>query len=483
MKEAKNQLYPYSQNPEMSQNSDSLHCTTLVSRPTRTLLLEDIPSSVFSPYNIPLPYFIFRGLLAVSPNNMMLHDQNMVECCPLCDQGSHSVESCPWVYSKCRKPNCNGIMKLCVSKTTKNPNRKFLACQYSTCAGFQWLSEAIGIQTKSSTSSFEGGCFGCTGTEHWWNHCPWRSVICEKKGCGTPMKLCTSRTQSSKGKKFLKCQNILCGKFIWLEDAIEAATNNNVGTKDKVHMKVKINILGLIIGVLLVEVVVTWGIGFFGLVLLVLHTNFFEYSLWLQRYGEEQRGHASIDDTGILDGQRVGDNPVYWAIDKGFRDRPIVKEQIVDIKSVSEVNAEYARVFTKFRGRNWTKILTPSGKVYPRIVRLFYATLQLEHVCTLYSQTFSVTRDSIYAILGFRPSQYAEVPRCIWPASYYSWPAATSEGEFEEDGVLILLALPDMVIDITTQHRIYTESGIVSRKMLDDESRLVHNIAITDIIP
>ncbi|KAF6154635.1 hypothetical protein GIB67_000519 [Kingdonia uniflora] len=115
-----------------------------------------------------------------------------VECCPLCDQGSHSVESCPWVYSKCRKPN--------------------------------WR------------------CFGCAGTEHWWNHCPWRSVICEKKGCGSPMKLCTSRTQSSKGKKFLKYQNILCGKFIWLKDAIEAAANNNAGTKDKVHMKVKINV-------------------------------------------------------------------------------------------------------------------------------------------------------------------------------------------------------------------------------------------------
>ncbi|KAF6152969.1 hypothetical protein GIB67_021574 [Kingdonia uniflora] len=198
------------------------------------------------------------------------------------------------------------------------------------------------------------------------------------------------------------------------------------------------------------------------------------------------------DDTGILDGQRVGDNPVNWATDKGFRDRPIVKEQIVDIKSVSEVNAGYARVFTKFRGRNWTKILTPSGKVYPRIVRLFYATLQLEHVRILYSQTFSVTidgttftvtRDSIYAILGFRPSQYVEVPRCIWPASYYPWPAATFEGEFEEDGVLILPALPDMVIDITAQHRLYTGSGIVSRKMLDDESRLVHSIVITNIIP
>ncbi|KAF6175970.1 hypothetical protein GIB67_003458 [Kingdonia uniflora] len=131
-------------------------------------------------------------------------------------------------------------------------------------------------------------------------------------------------------------------------------------------------------------------------------------------------------------------------------------------------------------------------KVYPRIVRLFNASLQLEYVRILYSRTFSVTidgttftvtRDNIYAILGFRPSQYVEVPRCIWPVSYYPWTAATSEGEFEEDGVLILPALPVMVINITAQHRVYTGSGIVSRKMLDDESHLVHSIAITNIIP
>ncbi|KAF6175794.1 hypothetical protein GIB67_036259 [Kingdonia uniflora] len=135
---------------------------------------------------------------------------------------------------------------------------------------------------------------------------PIRSVICEKKGCGSPMKLCTSRTQSSKGKKFLKCQNILCGKFIWLEDAIEAAANNNAGTKDKVHMK------------------------------------------------------------------------------------------------------------------------------------------------------------------------FVEVPRCIWLASYYPCPDATEEGEFEEDGVPILSALPDMVIDITAQHRLYTRSdlpNIIIEEMIDASTK------------
>ncbi|KAF6152297.1 hypothetical protein GIB67_005951 [Kingdonia uniflora] len=78
--------------------------------------------------------------------------------------------------------------------------------------------------------------------------------------------------------------------------------------------------------------------------------------------------------------------------------------------------------------------------------------------------------------------KYVEVSRCIWPTSYYPWPAATSEEEFK-DGVPILPELHNMVIDITAQHRLYTGSGIVSRKMLDDESRLVHSIAITNIIP
>ncbi|KAF6135900.1 hypothetical protein GIB67_006792 [Kingdonia uniflora] len=61
-------------------------------------------------------------------------------------------------------------------------------------------------------------------------------------------------------------------------------------------------------------------------------------------------------------------------------------------------------------------------------------------------------------------------------------PGATSEGEFEEDGVLILPELHTMVVNITAQHRLYTRSVIVSRKMLDDESCLVHSIVITNII-
>ncbi|KAF6160542.1 hypothetical protein GIB67_019482 [Kingdonia uniflora] len=99
------------------------------------------------------------------------------------------------------------------------------------------------------------------------------------------------------------------------------------------------------------------------------------------------------NSTVILDGQRVGDNPVHWSTEKGFKDRPIVKEQIVDIKNVSEVSAGYAGVFAKFKAKGWTKILTPTRNVYPQIVRLFYASLQVESTRSLHNQTFFVTID------------------------------------------------------------------------------------------
>ncbi|KAF6164452.1 hypothetical protein GIB67_025278 [Kingdonia uniflora] len=60
----------------------------------------------------------------------------------------------------------------------------------------------------------------------------------------------------------------------------------------------------------------------------------------------------------------------------------------------------------------------------------------------------------------------------------YPWLASPSEGE-----ILVIPELNVIVIDITTQHNQYTGTGPVSRKMLDDESRLVHNIIIINIIP
>ncbi|KAF6143067.1 hypothetical protein GIB67_041135, partial [Kingdonia uniflora] len=99
------------------------------------------------------------------------------------------------------------------------------------------------------------------------------------------------------------------------------------------------------------------------------------------------------NSTVILDGQRLGDNPVHWSTDKGFKDRPIVNEHIINIQSVSPVSEGYASVFAKFEAEGWTIILTPTGKVYPRIVRLFFAYLKVKSNSSLYDQTFSVTID------------------------------------------------------------------------------------------
>ncbi|KAF6168090.1 hypothetical protein GIB67_011475 [Kingdonia uniflora] len=137
---------------------------------------------------------------------------------------------------------------------------------------------------------------------------------------------------------------------------------------------------------------------------------------------------SRVDDYVILDGQRVGENPKFWATEKGLKDRPIVKEQMVNIKSISAVHEDFARVFGKFRARHWPKILTPTGKVYPRIVRFFYATMTLVPIQNMFIRSFRVTldgteylitRERIYNILGFTPSQHITFPRCIWSSTSY----------------------------------------------------------------
>ncbi|KAF6165339.1 hypothetical protein GIB67_018783 [Kingdonia uniflora] len=65
----------------------------------------------------------------------------------------------------------------------------------------------------------------------------------------------------------------------------------------------------------------------------------------------------------------------------------------------------------------------------------------------------------------------------------YPWPAYSPKGEFTEDEIHVHPKLNEMAIDITTQHNLYTGSGTVTRKMLDDESRIVHRITFTNIIP
>ncbi|KAF6134499.1 hypothetical protein GIB67_028520 [Kingdonia uniflora] len=99
---------------------------------------------------------------------------------------------------------------------------------------------------------------------------------------------------------------------------------------------------------------------------------------------------------------------------------------------------------------------------------------------TIDGEEFFVTRGRLYFILGISP--FIPILRCVWPVTSYPWPAYSSEGEFIEDEIPILPYLNKMVIDITSQHNLYTGSGTVTRKMLDDETRLVHRIIISNIL-
>lgn len=135
----------------------------------------------------------------------------------MCEQFCHTASECPYVYSICKAQKCNGIRKLLTSHTSRNPDRKFLICQYQACGNFQWLDDAI-KESKLQVSTSTKSCFNCGEMGHWYKSCPWDDCLCNNPSCGGTRKLLTSKKQVSIGQKFLKCP--VCGSFEWLVDAI-----------------------------------------------------------------------------------------------------------------------------------------------------------------------------------------------------------------------------------------------------------------------
>ncbi|KAF6146121.1 hypothetical protein GIB67_015559 [Kingdonia uniflora] len=90
----------------------------------------------------------------------------------MCNFESHIASKCLWVYTKCKKTTCNGIMKLMLSLTENTYERKFLKCQHLICRSFQWLSDVVN-QAKGAEggSSSSNGCFGCGQNSHWVRDC------------------------------------------------------------------------------------------------------------------------------------------------------------------------------------------------------------------------------------------------------------------------------------------------------------------------
>ncbi|KAF6138853.1 hypothetical protein GIB67_018584 [Kingdonia uniflora] len=130
-----------------------------------------------------------------------------VELFPICDQAGHNVSSCSWIYSKCK-----------------------------------WLSDAINEFKNPTSSSSLVGCYGCGGLNHWVRECPWTLSNCKRLGCNDVIKLFTSTKASSYGLKFLKCQNVQCGKFMWLKDAIDVDEKVKEEERKKVVQNVKITL-------------------------------------------------------------------------------------------------------------------------------------------------------------------------------------------------------------------------------------------------
>ncbi|KAF6158075.1 hypothetical protein GIB67_014869 [Kingdonia uniflora] len=147
--------------------------------------------------------------------------------CDMCYLKDHSTDSCPWIYTSCKNPDCDGIMKLLTSNTPANPNRMYLKCHVIECNSFQWLSDAVDKDKEVVGSSSNTGCYGCGGFGHWVKDCQWKARSCDVQGCGGVMKLLISKEKMSYGEKFLKC--LTCNNFQWLKDAqIEAQKKTDV---------------------------------------------------------------------------------------------------------------------------------------------------------------------------------------------------------------------------------------------------------------
>ncbi|KAF6169711.1 hypothetical protein GIB67_004103 [Kingdonia uniflora] len=86
------------------------------------------------------------------------------------------------------------------------------------------------------------GCYGCGGLNYWVRECPWILSNCKKLRCNDVMKLFTFTKASLYGLKFLKCQNVQCGKFMWLNDAIDTDEKVKEEERKKVVQNVKITV-------------------------------------------------------------------------------------------------------------------------------------------------------------------------------------------------------------------------------------------------
>ncbi|KAF9597490.1 hypothetical protein IFM89_019017 [Coptis chinensis] len=115
-------------------------------------------------------------------------------------------------------PKCDGFLMLQLSQISRNPDRKYLKCQYGNCqSGLKWLDEAI-LDVKNDSTN---GYHKCGDTSHWKIQCPWNNCVCNNKMCGGERSLKTTQNGLNTRRKYLKCS--LCLSFEWLSNAMREA--------------------------------------------------------------------------------------------------------------------------------------------------------------------------------------------------------------------------------------------------------------------
>ncbi|MCL7023104.1 hypothetical protein MKW94_012828, partial [Papaver nudicaule] len=91
--------------------------------------------------------------------------------CQLCMAQNHEAASCPFMNTRCGRPNCTGFRMIMLSKTSKNPGRVFLKCQ--VCNKFEWMDDVRRSSSSASPIKYNSnGCFKCGEHGHWANACP-----------------------------------------------------------------------------------------------------------------------------------------------------------------------------------------------------------------------------------------------------------------------------------------------------------------------
>lgn len=86
-------------------------------------------------------------------------------------------------------------------------------------------NSSMATNRAKSAGSIKGNCFHCGEHGHWVSSCYLKEVTCVK-GCSSNMKLFWSSKQGSYNCRFLKCLNLRCKAFKWVDNPYLCNSSN-----------------------------------------------------------------------------------------------------------------------------------------------------------------------------------------------------------------------------------------------------------------